>query len=119
MLFPASPQTVGHAPERVTTDGHRSYPRARREVLGKDVFPQWSHCLNNRREQDHRSIKQRYDPMRGFRSFPSASRFCRTFDEVRPFFRIRPTMKQPVSLSQQREMFLQRLVAWLALVQAA
>ena len=27
-------QTVGHAPERVTTDGHTSYPRAIREILG-------------------------------------------------------------------------------------
>jgi hypothetical protein len=49
----------------------------------------------------------------------SASRFCRAFDEVRQFFRIRTTMKQPVSLQQQRELFRQRLVALQALVQAA
>ena len=28
---------VDHAPERVTTDGHDSYPRAIREILGNDV----------------------------------------------------------------------------------
>jgi transposase-like protein len=28
---------VGHAPERVTTDGHASYPRAIREILGEQV----------------------------------------------------------------------------------
>ncbi len=86
---------------------------------GKDVLHRWNHSVNNRLEQDHRGIKQRYYPMRGFGSFPSASRFCRAFDEVRQFFRIRTTMKQPVSLQQQREMFRQRLVALQALVQAA
>jgi putative transposase len=39
----------------------------------------------------------------------SASRFCRAFDEVRQFFRIRSTMKQKVSLAFQREAFCQRL----------
>jgi hypothetical protein len=37
---------------------------------------------------------------------------------VRQFFRIRTTMKQPVSLQPQREIFRQRLVALQALVQA-
>jgi hypothetical protein len=57
--------------------------------------------------------------MRGFGSFTSAARFCRAFDEVRQFFRIRTTMKQSVSLQQRREMFRQRLVALQALVQVA
>lgn len=117
-FFRQALQTVGQAPECVTTDGHRSYPRAVREILGKDVLHRWNHYLNNRLEQDHRGIKQRYYPMRGFGSFPSASRFCRAFDEVRQFFRIRTTMKQPVTLQQQRELFRQRLVALQALVQA-
>src|SRR5207247_3101257 len=112
-------QTVGHAPERVTTDGHKSYPRAIREILGSDVVHRTNHYLNNRLEQDHRGIKQRYYAMRGFGTFPSASRFCKAFDEVRQFFRIRTTMKQPVSLHQQREMFRHRLVALQSLVQAA
>jgi hypothetical protein len=47
--------------------------------------------------------------MRGFGSFMSASRFCRAFDEVRQFFRVRTTMKQKVSLAHQREVFHQRL----------
>lgn len=117
-FFQQALQTVDHAPEKVTTDRHRSYPRAIREILGKDVLHRCNHYLNNRLEQDHRGIKQRYYPMRGFGSFTSASRFCRAFDEVRQFFRIRTTMKQPISLEKQREMFLQRLVAWQSLVQA-
>jgi hypothetical protein len=86
-------QTVGHAPERVTTDGHTSSPRAIREILGSDVVHRTNHSLNNRLEQDHRGIKQRYYPMRGFGNFPSASRFCRAFDEVHQFFRVRSIMR--------------------------
>ena len=41
----------------------------------------------------------------------SASRFCRAFDEVRQFFRVRTTMKQHVSLAEQRAGFSQRLDA--------
>ena len=36
--------------ERVTTDGHDSYPRAIREVLGADVQHRVSDCLTNRIE---------------------------------------------------------------------
>jgi len=57
--------------------------------------------------------------MSGFASFTSASRYYRAFDEVHQFFRIRTTMKQAVSLQQQREVFRQRLVTLQALVQAA
>jgi putative transposase len=110
---------VGHAPERVTTDGHDSYPRAIRETLGSDVLHRTNRYLNNRLEQDHRGIKQRYYPMRGFGSVASASRFCRAFDEVRQFFRVRTTMKQPVSLAQQREVFRQRLEALSAMLLVA
>ena len=80
--------TVGHAPERVTTDGHDSYPRAIREMLGSEVMHRWNAYLTNHLEQDHREIKQRYYPMRGCGNFTSASRFCRAFDEVRQFFRL-------------------------------
>ncbi len=107
---------VGHAPERVTTDGHDSYPRAIRETLGSDVLHRTNRYLNNRLEQDHRGIKQRYYPMRGFGSVASASRFCRAFDEVCQFFQVRTAMKQKVSLMQQREMFRQRLDALKAMV---
>jgi transposase-like protein len=117
-FFQQALRTVGHAPKRITTDGHRSYLRAIREVLGMDVLRRCDQYLNNQLEQDHRGIKQRSYPMRWFGSFTSASRFCRAFDEVRQFFRIRTTMKQPVSL-QHRELFRQRLVALQALIQAA
>jgi len=47
--------------------------------------------------------------MRGFGNVASAARFCQAFDEVRQFFRVRTTVKQTVSLAQQREVFRQRL----------
>jgi len=79
------------------------------------VLHRTNRSLNHRLEQDHRGIKQRYYPMCGFGSVASASRFCRAFDEVRQFFRVGTTMKQQVSLAQQREVFRQRLDALQAL----
>jgi transposase-like protein len=42
-----------------------------------------SQYLNNRIEQDHRAIKQRYYPMLGFGRMESAKRFCSAFEEPR------------------------------------
>jgi len=36
-FFTHARTVVGHAPEKVTTDGHDAYPRAIRETLGPDV----------------------------------------------------------------------------------
>lgn len=118
-FFLQAVKTVGHVPERVTTDGHGSYPRAIRETLGSTVLHRNNPYLNNRLEQDHRGIKQRYYPMRGFGCFTSAARFCRAFDELRQFFRFRTTMNQSVPLVQQREQFRQRLALLKTLVLSA
>ena len=75
-FFAQALAVVGHAPEQVTTDGHDAYPRAIREVIGAGTIHRSSRYKNNRIEQDHRGIKQRYSPMRGFGSFASAARFC-------------------------------------------
>jgi putative transposase len=83
------------------------------------VIHRCNQYLNNRIEQDHRGIKQRYYPMRGFGSVASASRFCRAFEEVRQFFRVRTTLKQQVSLAAQRDLFRQRLGALKAMVLVA
>jgi putative transposase len=96
-FFQQAVAVVGHAPERVTTDGHDSYPRAIRETLGSQVTHRCNRYRNNRLEQDHRGIKQCSYPMRGFGNAASAAGSCRAFDEVRQFFRVRTTMKQQVS----------------------
>jgi transposase-like protein len=108
-FFKQAVEVCDHVPDQVTTDGHTSYPRAICETMGNKVQHRTNKYLNNRLEQDHRAIKQRYYPMHGFGTFASASRFCRAFDSVRQFFRIRSTMKQFVSLAQQREAFCQRI----------
>jgi putative transposase len=75
--------------------------------------------LNNRLEQDHRGIKQRYHPMRGFVSFKSASRFCTAFDEQKDYFRYRTKPKEMVRLAEQRYTFRLRFGALQHLLMAA
>ncbi len=118
-FFQQAADVVGHTPERVTTDGHNSYPRAIRETLGNEVIHRCNRYLNNRIEQDHRGIKQRYYPMRGFGSVKSAARFCRAFDELHHYFRPRQTMGEKVSLAQQRQLFCERLAGLQVLMEAA
>ena len=118
-FFRQAVATVGHRPDRVTTDGHDAYPRAIRETLGDDVAHRCSRYLNNRTEQDHRGIKQRYYPMRGFGSFESAARFCPAFEEQRQYFRARRTMGECVSLAERRRLFRERWAALLREVMAA
>jgi len=58
-FFRSAKATTGFRPNRVTTDGHGSYPRAIRTTLGRTVRHRTSAYLNNRLEQDHRGIKGR------------------------------------------------------------
>ena len=76
-------------------------------VLRALKFLQHNH-LNRRIEQDNRGVKQRYYPMLGFGEFSSAQRFCRAFEEFRPYFRPRRRRKQFVSLSRGRQQFIQK-----------
>src|SRR4051812_10191070 len=110
-FFRSTLSVADEAPEQVTTDGHDSYPRAIREVLGTDVEHRDNAYLNRRIEQDHRGIKQRYYPMLGFGAFSSARRFCSAFEEVRQYFRPRRKRKQFVSLTRGRRQFLARVQA--------
>ena len=110
---------VGHAPETATTDGHDAYPRAIRETLGPDVQHRTSRSMTNRMEQDHRGVKQRYYPMRGFGSFEAAARFCTAHDELRDHLRYRQRMNETVSLADQRRLFQERWGEVCAALQAA
>ncbi len=102
----------------VTTDGHGAYPGAIKTELGAGVTHRTNRFLNNHLEQDHRGIKQRTRPMGSFKRFVSAARFCRVYDEVRSFFRVRSQRNEPVSVPWQRIQHLSRmrpLMATLAL----
>ncbi len=118
-FFAAALEIVGHAPAQVTTDGHDAYPRAIRETLGDAVSHRTSRYKNNRLEQDHRGVKQRYYPMRGFGSFVSAARFCSAFEEQRQYFRAQARSDEPVSLAERRRRFHRRWAAVLAELAAA
>jgi putative transposase len=118
-FFRSTRSMVNSAPTQITTDGHDAYPRAIRETLGATVKHRCSAYLNRRIERDHRGVKQRYYPMLGFGEFRSAQRFCRAFEEVRQYFRLRRKQKQVVSLSEGRRVFLCRALALESLLLAA
>ncbi|WP_247881489.1 IS6 family transposase [Skermanella sp. TT6] len=106
-------------PQQVTTDGHTSYPKAIAGELGTDVDHRTSQYKNNVIEQNHRGIKGRYRPMRGFKIFKAAHRFCRAFDEVRNFLRPTSYINQNVSLARQRVLHVERVAALRDLISVA
>jgi putative transposase len=116
-FFEAAKMVTGITPDRVTTDGH--YPRAIRTTLGPGVRHRDSQYLNNRLEQDHRGVKGRYGPMRGFKCPGSAGGFCRVYDELRNFLRPRSRTNQPVSADYRRFHFLRRTATVLSVLEAA
>ena len=118
-FFESAKMVTGITPDRVTTDGHDSYPRAIRTTLGTDVRHRDNQYLNNRLEQDHRGVKGRYGPMRGFKCPRSAGEFCRAYDELRNFLRSRSQTNQPVSADYRRFHFLRRTATVLSVLEAA
>ncbi len=118
-FFRSAKAVTGVTPDRVTTDGHDSYPRAIRTTLGKAVRHRTRAYLNNRLEQDHRGIKGRYRPMRGFKCPRSAARFCRAYDELRNFLRPRSRLNQYVPADCRRLVHLRRTATVLAIMEAA
>ena len=118
-FFRSAKATTGITPDQVTTDGHGSYPRAIRSALGRRVAHRTSTYKNNRLEQDHRGIKGRIRCMRGFKSFGSAERFCRSHDELRNFLRLRTRQNQSIPASRRRLLHLHRTNRVLAILEAA
>ncbi len=110
---------TGVTPARVTTDGHDSYPRAIRTELDAGVKHRTNQYLNNRIEQDHRGIKGRYGPMRGFKSHACASRFCRCFDELRNHLQARSRPSRNLPTNARRHRFLTRGIVALRMLEAA
>jgi transposase-like protein len=90
-------------PDRITTDGHEAYPRAIRNVFGDRVLHRTNRHLNNHLEQDHRGIKQRYQPT----------------DETRAFLRPQSHRNQPVTLAQRRAIHQDRFAQLMGMIAAA
>ncbi len=118
-FFRSARSAAGIIPEQVTTDGHGSYPRAIRSTFGRRVQHRTSAYKNNRLEQDHRGIKGRIRCMRGFKSVVSAARFCRSYDDLRDFCRIRSRHNQLISASRRRLVQHRRIASVLAILRAA
>jgi putative transposase len=118
-FFRLAKAVTGVTPDQVTTDGHRSYPRAIRSTLGRRVVHRTSVYKNNRLEQDHGGVKGRIRCLRGFKSFASAERFCRSYDELRNLLRLRTRHNQPVPANRRRLLHLRRVTAVLAILEAA
>ena len=108
-FFRSARTVTDSVPDRVTTDGHSSYPGAIKAELGEAVTHRTNRYLNNHLEQDHRGIKQRAHPMCGFKRFVSTARFCRVYEEVRKFFRMRSQRNELVPLAWQRILHLGRM----------
>ena len=104
-FFRSARAVMRYRPERVTTDGHGSYPRAIRSVLDRTVSHRTSAYMNNRLEQDHRDIKGRIRCMCGFKSHDTAHHFCREHSELRDLLRPRRSHNQVVSASLRRFRF--------------
>ncbi len=118
-FFRSAKAVTGITPDRVTTDGHDSYPRAIRTELGRQVRHRTSRYLNNRLEQDHRGLKGRCRPMRGFQCPRSAARFCRGHDELQNFLRLRSHRNQHVPADRRRSLLFRRTATALAILEAA
>ena len=104
-FLPRLLDSAGRKPLRMTTDKHPAYTKVIRWIVGRKVLHRHNQYLNNRMEQDHRSIKQRYYPMLGFAKFESASRFCNAYDELRNYLKIRSTGGAPVPAEVRRKIF--------------
>jgi len=107
----------GRKPLCVTTDKHPAYRKAIRWIVGRKALHRTNQYLNNRMEQHHRPIKQRYYPMLGFGRFASASRFCTAFDELQHYLRVAGIGMERGKASDRRQTFRARwstLIAELA-----
>ncbi len=118
-FFRSAKTVTGVAPDRVTSDGHDAYPAAVRCELGQAVRHRTNAYLNNRLEQDPRGIKDRYRPMRGFKSIIPAGRFCRAFDELRNFLRVRAFHRQHVCADRRRLRQMRRTATALGILETA
>ncbi|MCW2242422.1 transposase [Azospirillum canadense] len=110
-FFRSAVAVTGIIPETITSDKHAGYPPALDAVFGADVERRTSKYKNNHLGQDHRGVKGRTRPMRGFKSAVSAARFCRAHDEVRNALRPVAWRKQHVLAARRWAIHVQRVAA--------
>jgi transposase-like protein len=118
-FFRSAWTVTGVTPDCITTDGHDAYPRAIRTVFGDQVTHRTNRYLNSHVEQDHRGIKQRHRSTSGLKTFATAARFCRAFDEIRAFLRPQLHRKQLVTLAHRRHIHQDRFGQLMGMIAAA
>jgi len=85
-FFEQMQKTTGVIPTQITTDKEAALYPAIENVFGATIKHRDSKYMNNKIEQDHRSIKSRLSVMKGFKNIFSALIFCTVFEEIRQFF---------------------------------
>ena len=112
-ILPVSQGRHGHH----SCPGHDGRPR---QLPACGLDRAWQGCASsdqllheNGLEQDRRGNKGRYRPMRGFKCPRSAARFCRGYDELRHFPRLRSSLNQHVPAASRTTEQFQR-PAWMA-----
>jgi len=111
-FFRSAITVVGMKPERVSTDGMTSYPRAIKETMGAKVVHRVNGYIHNYTEQSHRSVKQRYYATKGFGDFKCGSIVTRGHDELRNYLRdprSKASSKQRRMIRKTKIFYLQRL----------
>jgi putative transposase len=71
-----------------------------------------------RANRPHQVVKRRYRPMRGFKNFDAAHRFCWVIDKVRNFLSPTSYINQSVSLAHRRVIHVQRVAVLRDLISA-
>ena len=89
-LSKASTRSPHHRPSVISTDKNRAYNEAIASLRKEGrLAPTCQHrqvkFLNNRLESDHRKLKQRIRPVRGFKSRKTAHNAIRGFEVMRMF----------------------------------
>ncbi len=85
-FFVQAAKTSGVYPDIITTDKEPALGTAVENIFGDYTDHRDSKYKNNIIEQDHRGIKSRTRPMKGFKNPFSALVFCTALEEIRSFF---------------------------------
>ena len=114
-FFRSARLVAGFVPDRVTTDGHNSYPRAIRSTLGRKVRHRTSVYLNNRLEQDHQGSRGGSDVCAASRSMRRPTGFAASMTNSETSFAADPattnTFLQPVDAVASSIMLASRSVS--------
>lgn len=95
-------------PVQITMDKNPAYPDAIKQALDDNIKHRPNKYLNNCLEQDHRSIKSHYYPMKGFKDFFCALILCTVFEEIRSFFKINTLFSDKLNCTNKRRLILSK-----------